>query len=339
MTQRRMFLVAALTAFASLPAVAQSADLAISKVAPYSGSAYAGENTVFQISVTNNGPGTASNVTVTDVLPAGLTYQGADAPSFTCSGPPIGTNGTVSCTAASISPNSSTGLYIFVGVPAGTPGGTTYSNTATISSATSDPTPGNNSATATLTTTGGSISSNDMKMTKIAPTTVTPGGTTNYELSFGSNASTKSNVTVTDTLPAGVTFQSLSGGGPGFTCTTPAVGANGTVQCTTPLMFNTPFAGINIVVKVDPSVPIGTIITNTASVTSTTPDPDTSNNSGSADIVVASPNAADLTISKDAPYPAYAGENTVFRLTAANNGPATASNVTVTDPLPAAPSS
>ena len=335
------FLVALFIAFASLPAVAQTADLAITKVVPYANLAYAGENTVFRLTVVNNGPGTATNVTVTDPLPAGLTYQGVDAAGFTCTAPPVGTNGTVSCSEASMSAGSSAVLYVFAGVPAATPGGTTFSNTATISSATSDPVPGNNSSTDAFTTNSGSPPPNDMQMTKLAPTVATPGQTITYQLSFGSNNTTKSNVTVTDVLPAGVTFQSVTVAqtappAPGFTCTAPAVGTTGTVQCTTPLMFSFPFAEIDVVVKVDASDPLGTSITNTASVSSTTSDPNPSNNSGSATTVVTTSNAADLAITKVAPYSgfAYAGENSVFRLTIINNGPGTATNVTVTDPLP-----
>jgi len=335
-------LLAGLIALAAFPAFAQTADLAITKTAPYSSSAYAGGNTVFPITVTNNGPSAASNVTLTDPLPAGLTYQGVDAPGFSCSGPPVGTNGTVSCTASSFAANAAVAVWVFAGIPTGTPGGTSFTNTATISSSTSDPTPGNNSATATLTVTGGSAPPDDLQMTKLAPTVATAGQLITYQLSFGSSSSTKSNVTVTDALPAGTLFQSVTvnsapPGTPGFTCTSPAVGTTGTVQCSTPLMFNFPFAEIDVVVKIDPALPIGTSITNTASVSSTTSDPNPGNNSGSAVTVVASPTAADLAITKIAPYSgsAYAGENTVFVLTVTNNGPGTASNVTVADALPA----
>ena len=287
------FLIAISLAFATLPAAAQTADLAITKVAPASASAYAGENSVYRLTVVNNGPGTATNVTVTDALPPGLTYQGVDAAGFNCSAPPVGTNGTVSCTEASMPPNSPTNLFIFVGIPAATPGGTSFSNTATISSATPDFVPGNNSSTATFTTNSGSAPSSDMQMTKTAPATATPGDTITYQLSFGSNTTTKSNVTVTDVLPPGVTFQSVSIETPqfypGFTCTTPAVGANGTVQCTMPLMFNLPFGLIDLAVKVDPFATVGTSIHNTASVSSTTPDPNPANNSGSATTTVVAP--------------------------------------------------
>ncbi len=337
---RSRFLIALFLAFATLPAAAQTADLAITKVAPEATLAYAGENSVYRLTVVNNGPGTATSVTVTDPLPPGLTYQGVDAPGFNCSAPPVGTNGTVSCTEASMSTVASQVLYIFVGIPAATPGGTTFSNTATIASATSDPTPANNSSTATFTTNSGPPPPNDMQMTKTAPTVATQGETITYQLSFGSSATTKSNVTVTDVLPPGITFQSVSVDSPlfnpGYTCTTPAVGANGTVQCFTPLMFNFPFALINVTVKVDPSAPAGTSITNTASVSSTTPDPNPANNTGSATTIVTTSTAADLAITKVAPEAAlaYAGENSVYRLTVINNGPATATNVTVTDALP-----
>ena len=84
------------------------------------------------------------------------------------------------------------------------------------------------------------------------------------------------NVVVTDSLPAQTTFQSISA--PGWSCTSPAVGANGTVQCTRgSLAVGT--AAIQITVRVDPATPDGTVLSNTASVGSSAFDNNPSNNS------------------------------------------------------------
>src|SRR4029077_20200533 len=53
--------------------IVSQADIAVAKIAS-SGTVTAGSNVTFTITVTNNGPSTASGVVVTDQLPAGLTY-------------------------------------------------------------------------------------------------------------------------------------------------------------------------------------------------------------------------------------------------------------------------
>ncbi|MEA2236432.1 MAG: hypothetical protein QOC81_1156 [Thermoanaerobaculia bacterium] len=325
---------AAIVALSSLPAAAQNADLGITKRADFP--AYAGENYVYRLDVVNNGPSAATTVTVTDALPAGLQYQGVDAPGFTCTTPAVGANGTVTCTAASMASGATVSIYLFAGIPSGTAGGTAFANTANISSSNADPVPGNNSSTVTFTVSSGAAPASNMSVTKTAPTTAVAGTNITYHIEFGSFASTKSNVVVTDTLPAGTTFQSFTPpNAPGFTCTLPPVGSGGTIQCTTPFMFNNLFHTIDIVVAVSPSLSAGTVITNTASASSTTPDPDPTNNSSSAATTVSSPTGADLGITKRADVPAYAGENYVYRLDVVNNGPSAATTVTVTDALPA----
>lgn len=60
------------------------ADLAITKIAP--ATVESGDQLEFAITVTNNGPDTATNVDVTDVLPAGVTYVSATPSQGSCSG-------------------------------------------------------------------------------------------------------------------------------------------------------------------------------------------------------------------------------------------------------------
>ena len=63
-----------------------------------------------------------------------------------------------------------------------------------------------------------------------SPDPVSPGGTITYTISL-SRSTPLLDATLTDVLPLGVTFQSLTAPA-GTTCTTPAVGTNGTVTCT-----------------------------------------------------------------------------------------------------------
>ncbi len=82
------------------------------------------------------------------------------------------------------------------------------------------------------------------------------------------------NVSLDDPLDPQTTFVSLSSPG-GWSCTTPAVGQNGTVSCTNPAVSST--YSFTLVVHVNAGLPDGTVITNTATVTSSNPDTDPSN--------------------------------------------------------------
>src|SRR5690349_16515449 len=85
-------------------------------------------------------------------------------------------------------------------------------------------------------------------------------------------------------------------------------------------------------VKVDPSRLAN--LSNTATVSSTTTDPNPGDESASEATQVNT--AADLHISKsDSPDPVLAGNNLTYTITVSNNGPSVARNVQVSDAVPA----
>jgi len=97
------------------------------------------------------------------------------------------------------------------------------------------------------------------------------------------------NVTVTDSLPSQTTFKSISAPF-GWTCTTPAIGSNGTVSCTKTTMAPSESpATFTIVATVDCSVADGTSISDTATVSSSTTDADPTNNSSTATVTASNP--------------------------------------------------
>jgi thiamine pyrophosphokinase len=115
-----------------------NADVAITKTA--SGNFFAGQNTTFNIAITNGGPNNAAAVIVTDVLPAGVTFVSATPTQGSCNG-----TTTVTCDLGTM--NNAGSASIALTVRLDNPGA--LSNTATVSTAPQpDPNPANNTSTA-----------------------------------------------------------------------------------------------------------------------------------------------------------------------------------------------
>lgn len=171
----------------------------------------------------------------------------------------------------------------------------------------------------------------DLALTKSdTPDPATAGTLLTYDLTVTNNCPAgATEVTVADTLPLGVTLTSA----------TPDQGscneAGGVVTCDLGSLARRASATIAIDVTVDATT-TGSI-TNLASVDGSEPDPDASNNTATQTTQIVQ--AADLAITKsDAPDPVAAGAMLTYTLTVANHGPSEASDVTVSDLLPAASS-
>src|SRR5216117_2979445 len=118
----------------------------------------------------------------------------------------------------------------------------------------------------------------DLSITKTdSPDPVAPGGTLTYTITV-SNAGPNAAVSVTmnDPLPSQTTFQSMPTPA-GWSCTTPAAGSTGTVNCTTASFASGATATFTLMVQVSPAAPDGSTIANTATVSSTTADSNTVN--------------------------------------------------------------
>lgn len=119
-------------------------DLSITKT-PVPNPTECGEDVVYTITITNNGPGAAENVVVTDPLATGLDFISMSTSQGACD------PDAVNCDLGTVDPGTSVTITVTV-VP--TEEGD-ISNTATVSSTTLDPNPADNSATAILTVQGG----------------------------------------------------------------------------------------------------------------------------------------------------------------------------------------
>jgi uncharacterized repeat protein (TIGR01451 family) len=170
----------------------------------------------------------------------------------------------------------------------------------------------------------------DMAITNIAsPSPAMQGQSLTYHLTVtnngtGSGPSTTSGVTVVDNLPSGVTLVSA-------TPSTGSCSGTTTINCQLGTFPGGASATIDIVVKLAPAT-VGTL-TNTATVSAATSDPNTSNNSATATATVVP--TADLSIANtDSPDPVHVGQNLTYTIKVANAGPSSATGVTVTDTLP-----
>lgn len=122
--------------FALLQQPLATADLSISKT-DNPDPVLVGNNLTYTITVTNAGPSPATNVVVTDTLPAGVTFVSAVPSQGSCN-PPVGN--VVTCNLGTLNAGASATITIVV-TPT-VPG--TITNTAEVSSDTADPNPNNN---------------------------------------------------------------------------------------------------------------------------------------------------------------------------------------------------
>ncbi|MEZ5469747.1 MAG: hypothetical protein R3F18_19075 [Lysobacterales bacterium] len=307
-------------------------DLAITKT-DGSSNAIPGNSVIYTIVASNGGPSVATAASVADTFPAALGTC-----SWTCL---AGSGG--SCTSAG-SGNIADSVNLPVGISATyiatctvDPAATgTLVNTATVTAGAgaTDPVPGNNSATDSDTL----VPSANLSVTlSDSPDPVVVGNTLTYVATVTNlGTSSAQDVSLSLPLPANTNFGSVTSSA-GASCTTPAVGSNGTVSCSWAGATD-PGAGtsrsITVVADVSLAIPDQTILTATATAGSTTVDPDGSNNSASTTTTVVS--TADLSITLTAsPDPVSAGNQLSYLATVNNGGPADAQDITVTLPLPA----
>jgi uncharacterized repeat protein (TIGR01451 family) len=317
----------------STTVVATAADLAVTKSGP--ASVTAGMSATYTITLTNNGPSDAANVSLSDTNPASTTFVSeaqTAGPTFSCTHPPAGGTGTTTCTITSLTAGATATFTLVVNVSPAVPNGSTISNTAAVTSATTDPSPGNNSSTSTATV----VTTADLSILKTAAAAVTAGANLSYVITATNNGpSDAASVVLTDVIPPNTTFVSESQtSGPAFLCTNPAVGSGGTVSCAIGNLPSGATATFNLVVTVASTTAAGPL-SNTATVSAATTDPNPANNSSTFTTTVAVA-VSDLSISKTAGAgPFGTGNPVAYTIAVANAGPDAATGIVVTDVLPA----
>ena len=297
---------------------ALQADLVITKV-DSPDPVIAGSSLTYTITVTNLGPDVATNVLITDTPPA---YK--NIVPTTSQGTCTVNVGTVICNLGTIGVNAQATVVLQGIADSGARG--SLVNTVTVSASETDPNPANNTASATTTVNAQA----DLSLTKVGtPDPVVAGQTITYTVTVVNNGpSDATGVVLTDTLPTGVSAISASS-----TTGTCAIGA-GKVTCNIGTLDEdvNPTATVTVVAAVSPDARGS--LTNSASASATEPDPNTANNAATTTTTVIA--QADLALAKaDSPNPVIAGQTLTYTLTLTNYGPSTATNVHITDTLPA----
>lgn len=305
----------------------KKADLEIFKNGPSTASP--GNTIFYRLIVNNNGPDTANNVVVTDTFPAGLTFNPGQTVPPACVLVNANTR-TLECRTNSIASNAGVEFKVAFDVQQNVQCNSKLINNASVTSSVTDPNLGNNQSNTIETSISCPVDQADVRLTKVGPTQVQRGNTILYTLQVlnaGPNAA--ANTTVVDTIPAGLTFV------PGQSNTTcQQIGNDVVCFNSNPLQPNAA-RSVEIAFTVGNNVSCNSNILNTASVSSTTQDPNTANNqSQTVSTTVTCPNATFSITKTDNRTTVAPAETLTYNIAVTNTSNVTATNVTVTDSLP-----
>ncbi len=304
---------------------AQAVDVQISQLLDTPDPAVRAGQLTYTINVENSDPDTANAVALTVPLPATTTFVSVSGdPGCSHDG---GTPGTVTCNfgnlVGAINPAPADVRTVNIVIRTSAATGASIGVTGTVSTSSSDTNSANDSLTQNTTINDGA----DLSVTKTdSPDPVVAAGSITYSIAVTNNGpNDASSLTVIDTLPGTLTYQSA--GGSGWSC-----GNSGqTVTCTRASVANAATApSISLIAKVTGAV-TGTV-TNSVTVAASTGDPDTANNTTTADTTVTT--GTDLSMSKSVSSPAIGNTITTFTLQPRNLGPFAANTVSVSDTLP-----
>jgi uncharacterized repeat protein (TIGR01451 family) len=286
----------------------------------------AGENLTYTVTVTNNGPDSADEVSITLPLPAGTSFVSADGGA----GSVCNAATPVACTWADATADGASRVAVIVAAVAPSTTGP-LDATVMVDSTTNDPDPADDTASAAT----GVNAVADLAISKTNGVTAsTPGTNTVYTI-VASNAgpSDAPGGTVADTFPAactGVTWTCVGAGG--GTC---APNGAGNINDTVNLPDGASVT-YTATCAIDPAA-VGTLNnTATVAVGAGASDPVGANNSASdSDTLNASADVSLTKLATGVPDPLLVGSAFAYTLTASNAGPSAAGAAVVTDSLPA----
>lgn len=260
-------------------------------------------------------------------LPAGFTFVSVNDSSCSYSGstPSVGGSDKVRCDWGTITSQKNVDFHVLAPNATGI-----YTLNAT-TGATVDSNPGNNTEMVTTQV----VTSADLQLSsKTGTPNPAPGGSiVTYDFTITNSGPYQAgSLTLSDTLPPGLSFVADNGDPAADQDNAWSCSAAGqTVTCTTSSLAASATSVFHFRVRVTKATTGA--ITNAASVTASTPDPEPGNNTATHDLTVEE--GTDMAIAKSvATSPVIGGQPAQFILTATNNGPMTAADVEVRDTLP-----
>ncbi|MFD8940374.1 hypothetical protein ACFV0R_34850, partial [Streptomyces sp. NPDC059578] len=310
------------------------ADIWVSKRPTTSTVIAPGETFEYAVTVTNDGPSRAVNVTATDTLPGPLAFVSSP-DGCTASGQAVSCGPQVT-----LAPGASKTWRFTVRLDEAYRGdGSDIRNVAVVDTDTDDPVPANNTSPAAGLP-GSAVNQPyaDLSVTKepVGSVSPVPGQQFSYRIEVTNDGPSADafNVRLSDDLPAGLTYVSSSPAG----CTV----SGQAVSCrrTTPLRVGETVEYV-LTVRVDPAYKgDGSDLLNTARVTADNIDPASENDTDTATVpggTVSAP-SADLGVVKRpvTSTPVAPGETFEYQVTVTNNGPSQADDVAIHDVLPTA---
>ena len=284
-------------------------------------------------SVTNNGPQDAVSVVFSEAVPANTTFTTGSTPAgWTCTVPPAGMAGNITCTDPSLANGATANFTVVVTVSAAAANGTQILDTVNATSGTNDPNLANNTASV-LTTVAAAGTANIAVVKTASPNPVLAGSKITYTIVVTNNGpSAASTLVLNDAIPTNTTYSTLTQTGTAWSCPTPTTAVKCTLA-TFPAGGTTTFT---LTVTVGTTVASGTQISNTASTTSGTGDSNPGTNSSTAVVTVATTGQFDLIDTQSASPAIVSPGNTItYSQTLSNAGPSSATGVTFTDAVPA----
>ncbi|WP_430869254.1 hypothetical protein [Demequina aurantiaca] len=319
------------------------ADLSVQKSHDPDTDPVAGAEHTWTVTVTNaeGSDPAVGPIVIQDTLPAGVTFESiVDEDEWTVTGPVAGLLTLTYDGADPLAAGDSLSVDITVTFADDASQGDSATNTACADSRTFETVTDNNCDTDEDTI---EVLA-DLELTKNATSTgYVAGEQIEWQLDVTNNGPSvsRSPITITDTLPTTVEWDTVSGSGTDWLCDAVDL-LTGTFSCTwtsaTPLGVGDDLPALTLDAIVKSSTT--TNVTNSATVFPTTEDPDTDNNTDFA-TTGGVDSEADLGIVKsialdadDAPIDLVAGGSGRYRLTVTNNGPSDALGVVVQDTLP-----
>ena len=207
----------------------------------------------------------------------------------------------------------------------------TLTNTATLSGG-GDVSPINDSGTDIVAVLSGA----DMSVTDSgSPNPVATNGSITYTIGVADNGpSAADNATPVLPVPNATVFTSFTAPA-GWSCSLPAVGAGGNVVCTNANLAAATPAAFTMVVKVATGVTNGTVITATATVSSSVQDTIPANNTATVTTIVGGTGPNLSVTNTPAPNPVQAGNPITYTQVVTNTGSSAITNGTFTEATPA----